>query len=64
MTKLTGRQSLVRLAGLAAAAAGAEALREAPSGAAVVEQGVARCILTPELTEGPYDVRGERSATT
>jgi protocatechuate 3,4-dioxygenase beta subunit len=59
MTKLTRRQSLVRFAGAAVAAAGGSAFRDTPSGAAAIEQGVAQCILTPELTQGPYYVSGE-----
>jgi protocatechuate 3,4-dioxygenase beta subunit len=59
MTKLTRRQSLVRLAGVAAAVAGVEGLRDSPSASAAIEQGVAQCILTPELTQGPYYVPGE-----
>jgi protocatechuate 3,4-dioxygenase beta subunit len=59
MTKLTRRESLARLAGVAAAAAGVEGFRDAPSASAAIEQGVAQCILTPELTQGPYYVPGE-----
>src|SRR5947208_6978819 len=57
--RLTRRQSLLRFAGLAAAA-GAGAAWELPgSGSAAVEQGLVQCVLTPELTEGPYYVAGE-----
>ena len=59
MSTFTRRQSLLRLAGGAAAAAGVEALREAPSASAAIEQEVAQCILTPELTQGPFYVPGE-----
>ena len=59
MSKLTLRQSLVRRAGGAAAAAGVEGLRDTPSASAAIEQGVAQCILTPELTQGPFYVPGE-----
>jgi len=59
MSKFTRRQSLVRLAGVAAAAAGIEGLRDTPSASAAIEQGVAQCILTPELTQGPFYVPGE-----
>jgi protocatechuate 3,4-dioxygenase beta subunit len=59
MSTFTRRQSLLRLAGVAAAAAGVEALREAPSASAAIEQEVAQCILTPELTQGPFYVPGE-----
>jgi protocatechuate 3,4-dioxygenase beta subunit len=57
--RLTRRQSLLRFAGLAAAV-GAGAAWELPgSGSAAVEQGLVQCVLTPELTEGPYYVAGE-----
>src|SRR3954452_5574101 len=57
--RLTRRQSLLRFAGLAAAA-GAGAAWELPgSGSAAVEQGLVQCVLTPELTDGPYYVAGE-----
>jgi protocatechuate 3,4-dioxygenase beta subunit len=57
--RLTRRQSLLRFAGFAAAA-GAGAAWEVPgSGSAAVEQGLVQCVLTPELTEGPYFVAGE-----
>jgi protocatechuate 3,4-dioxygenase beta subunit len=42
--RLTRRTSLLRLAGLAAAAGA----------------GLVKCVLTPELTEGPYYVAGEK----
>jgi protocatechuate 3,4-dioxygenase beta subunit len=57
--KLTRRQSLLRLAGLAAAAGAGGALELPESGSAAVEQGLVQCVLTPELTEGPYYVSGE-----
>jgi protocatechuate 3,4-dioxygenase beta subunit len=57
--RLTRRQSLLRLAGLGAAAAGVTAFRETPTGSAAVSQGLLACVLTPELTEGPYYVAGE-----
>lgn len=53
------RQSLLRLAGLAAAAGTGAALELPGSGSAAVEQGLVQCVLTPELTEGPYYVAGE-----
>jgi protocatechuate 3,4-dioxygenase beta subunit len=55
-TKITRRTSL--LAG-AAAAIGWK-LTDTGSGVAAVEQGLVQCVLTPELTEGPYYVAGER----
>jgi protocatechuate 3,4-dioxygenase beta subunit len=57
--RLTRRQSLLRLAGLGAAAAGVTAFRDVPDGSAAVSQGLLQCVLTPELTEGPYYVAGE-----
>jgi protocatechuate 3,4-dioxygenase beta subunit len=60
--KLTRRASLLKLAGLAAVAAGGSALsaREAEgAGPAAVATGAVSCVLTPELTEGPYYISGE-----
>jgi protocatechuate 3,4-dioxygenase beta subunit len=63
--RLTRRGSLVRLAGLAAAAGGAAAWRldsaeAAGRGPLAVTSGAVTCVLTPELTEGPYYVPGEK----
>jgi protocatechuate 3,4-dioxygenase beta subunit len=61
-TKLTRRGSLFRFGGLLAAALGAgswEADR-ASGGPAAVASGAVTCVLTPELTEGPYYVAGEK----
>jgi protocatechuate 3,4-dioxygenase beta subunit len=63
--RLTRRGSLLRLAGIAAAAGGGAAWRldsadAAGSGPAAVSSGLVACILTPELTEGPYYVAGEK----
>jgi protocatechuate 3,4-dioxygenase beta subunit len=60
--RLTRRGSLLRLAGLAAAAGGAGALRidTAAAGPLAVSSGFVKCVLTPELTEGPYYVAGEK----
>jgi protocatechuate 3,4-dioxygenase beta subunit len=63
--RLTRRGSLVRLAGLAAAAGGAAAWKldsadAAGSGPLAVSSGAVSCVLTPELTEGPYYVAGEK----
>jgi protocatechuate 3,4-dioxygenase beta subunit len=60
MTKITRRQSLARLAGVAAAAAGIDGLLEPSTGSAAIEQGIAQCILTPELTQGPFYVPAEQ----
>jgi hypothetical protein len=61
--RLTRRGSLLRLVGLAAAAGGAGALRLETADAAgplAVSPGLVTCVLTPELTEGPYYVAGEK----
>ena len=59
---VTRRGSLARLGGLIAAAAGGGALLdgEAEGGNRAVESGAVRCVLTPELTEGPYFIAGEK----
>jgi protocatechuate 3,4-dioxygenase beta subunit len=57
------RKSVLRLAGLAAAGFGAGAwnARDAEGGGpAAVESGALSCVLTPELTEGPYYIAGEK----
>jgi protocatechuate 3,4-dioxygenase beta subunit len=56
--RLTRRTSLVALGGLAAAAAGWRA-EDAGAGPAAVASGAVACVLTPEMTEGPYYVPGE-----
>ena len=59
------RRSLLRLAGVAAAAVGADALKggwftdEAAAGPAAVASGAVSCVLAPEQTEGPYYVANE-----
>jgi len=64
--KLTRRGSLLRLAGFAAVAAGGAGWRAAEGDAAgtgpplALSSGAVACVLTPELTEGPYYVAGER----
>jgi protocatechuate 3,4-dioxygenase beta subunit len=69
--RLTRRESLVKLGGLAATVVGAGALgaRElsdaseadaAASGPAAVSSGLVTCVLTPEMTEGPYYVEGDK----
>ncbi len=54
--KLTRRTSLLRLAGLAAAAGTGAAwkVESAAAGPKAVSAGLVKCVLTPELTEGPY----------
>jgi protocatechuate 3,4-dioxygenase beta subunit len=60
--KLTRRASLLRLGGFAAALAGGAAWEgaRARSGPAAVSSGLVSCVLTPELTEGPYYIDGEK----
>ncbi len=63
--RLTRRQSLLRLAGAAAVVGGAGgawrlATADASSGSEAVSKGLVQCVLTPELTEGPYYVSGEK----
>ena len=59
---VTRRGSLARLGGLIAAAAGGGALLGDPAegGNKAVESGAVQCVLTPELTEGPYYISGEK----
>ncbi len=57
--KLTRRASLLGLAGLAAGAAWRTADAES-AGPAGVASGMIACVLTPELTEGPYYIAGEK----
>lgn len=56
--RLTRRSSLVALGGIAAAAAGWRT-DEAGAGPAAVASGAVACVLTPEMTEGPYYVLDE-----
>jgi protocatechuate 3,4-dioxygenase beta subunit len=63
--RITRRGSLMRLAGLAAAAGGGAAWRlqtadASGSGPLAVSSGLVTCVLTPELTEGPYYVADEK----
>ncbi len=58
----TRRGTLARFGGLVAAAAGGRALLtdDAAGGNLAVESGAVSCVLTPELTEGPYYLAGEK----
>jgi len=58
-SKLTRRESLVAAGGLVAAAL-LPAAAEAGSGPAAVSSGAISCVLSPELTQGPYYVPGEK----
>jgi protocatechuate 3,4-dioxygenase beta subunit len=62
--RFTRRSSLARFGGLVVAAAGGRALATdtdtAAGGNKAVESGAVQCVLTPELTEGPYYIAGEK----
>ena len=63
--RITRRGSLLRLAGVAATAGGVGAWRldaahASASGPLAVSSGLVTCVLTPELTEGPFYVSGEK----
>jgi protocatechuate 3,4-dioxygenase beta subunit len=62
--RVTRRASLARFGGLLVAGLGASAgLSETADGAggpAAVARGLVSCVLTPELTEGPYYIPGEK----
>jgi protocatechuate 3,4-dioxygenase beta subunit len=61
MEQFTRKGSLARLGGLLVAAAGGEALLgDTTSSNAAIETGAVQCVLTPELTEGPYYIAGEK----
>jgi len=59
---ITRRKSLLGLAGLIATGAGwkLESAEAAGAGPAGVASGTITCVLTPELTEGPYYIAGEK----
>ncbi len=59
-TKLSRRETLLAAGGLIAAALIPEAASAAGSGPAAVASGAISCVLTPELTEGPYYVPSEK----
>jgi protocatechuate 3,4-dioxygenase beta subunit len=57
------RSSVLRLAGLAAASFGVGAWKSQEAeggGPAAIESGALSCVLTPELTEGPYYIPNEK----
>jgi protocatechuate 3,4-dioxygenase beta subunit len=58
--RLTRRDSLLTAGGLIAAALIPEAASAAGSGPAAVASGAVTCVLTPELTDGPYYVPSEK----
>jgi protocatechuate 3,4-dioxygenase beta subunit len=60
---ITRRGSLAKLGGIVVAAAGGSALlgaSRAEGGNRAIESGAVQCVLTPELTEGPYYISGEK----
>ena len=61
--RFTRRSSLAKLGGLVVAGLGGGALvssEEAEGSNKAVETGAVSCVLTPELTEGPYYIAGEK----
>ena len=58
--RLTRRRSLLGLGGLVAAALSAGAAKATEDGPAGVASGQVKCVLTPEMTEGPYYLSGEK----
>jgi protocatechuate 3,4-dioxygenase beta subunit len=58
----TRRTTLAKLGGAMLAAAGGGSLLagEAEGGNRAIETGAVQCVLTPELTEGPYYIAGEK----
>jgi protocatechuate 3,4-dioxygenase beta subunit len=61
--RFTRRGSLAKLGGLVVASLGGRALLrtdQADAGNKAVESGLVTCVLTPELTEGPYYIAGEK----
>jgi len=58
--KLTRRGSLAGMAGLLLGLAGWEAADSDGAGPAGVASGAVSCVLTPEQTEGPYYIAGEK----
>ena len=66
-TRISRRDSLLRLGGLLAGAAAAGAWKVADSasaGPAGVASGAVSCVLAPEQTEGPYFLDDQRSVAT
>jgi protocatechuate 3,4-dioxygenase beta subunit len=59
---ITRRGSLAKLGGFVVAAAGGGSLLAGPAegGNKAIETGAVQCVLTPELTEGPYYIAGEK----
>ena len=63
--RLTRRSSLLKLGGLAGAIVGGSAwtlheTEDAGAGPAAVASGLVSCVLSPEMTEGPYYLDGDK----
>ena len=58
--KLTRRGSLAGMAGLLLGFAGWKTAESEGAGPAAVASGAVACVLTPEQTEGPYYIGGEK----
>src|SRR6266536_1432880 len=58
--KLTRRGSLLGFGGLLLAALGWRTASSEGAGPAAVASGAVSCVLTPELTEGPYYIANEK----
>jgi len=64
-TRLTRRNSLLKLGGIAGAIVGGSAWAlndadDAGAGPAAVASGLVSCVLSPEMTEGPYYLDGDK----
>ena len=59
-TKLTRRGSIVGFGGLLLGLFGWRAATSDSAGPAAVASGAVSCVLTPEQTEGPYYISGEK----
>jgi protocatechuate 3,4-dioxygenase beta subunit len=60
--RFSRKSSILKLAGVVAAATGGRVLlgSDTEAGNAAIESGAVACVLTPELTEGPYYIAGEK----
>jgi protocatechuate 3,4-dioxygenase beta subunit len=60
--RFSRKSSILKLAGVVAAAAGGRSLLGEDAAAAnkAIETGAVACVLTPEMTEGPYYIAGEK----
>jgi protocatechuate 3,4-dioxygenase beta subunit len=60
--RFSRKSSILKLAGVVAAAAGGRSFLggDAEAGNKAIETGAVACVLTPEMTEGPYYISGEK----